>query len=628
MLSFRLGVCGVRSLTRWGCAHPISPLPFSSSPLTWDSSSTQTPKKISFTESLFTGHMNPESCFPFPDVLSDEDRNLLPMVVDSCEKFFQEKNDSLANDLNKTVPDEVMEGLKELGAFGLQVPTTYGGVGLKNTAYARLTEVVGKYDLAVGIVMGAHQSIGFKGILLYGNDEQKAKYLPSLASGENIAAFCLTEPSCGSDAQSIKTRAELHKDGHWVLNGSKLWISNGGFAEIFTVFAQTSVKDPQTGEVKDKVTAFIVERSFGGVTSGPPEDKMGIRASNTAAVYFENVRIPPENVLGVVGGGFKVAMNILNNGRFGMGSSLTGTCKHLISIAVQHATERKQFGSTLKDFGLIKEKIAQMTLKTYALESMAYLVSSMMDKGTSEYQLEAAICKIYGTETSTFVADETLQILGGMGFMRETGVEKIVRDLRIFRIFEGTNEVLRLMIALNGAQQVGKYLEFLINSLKNPFGNISLLSSDAKKRFWRFMNAPERAIQVINSVHPKVACNARAIESCVANFSAIAEKIVRKYRKGIVSEQMILRRMADVSIALFAMAAVTSRASRAVELNLKNADLEVKMSQTFCWMSEKQISILLRELQGTNEDMDLKEIANAVFENGGYCAASPIGLEN
>ena len=264
------------------------------------------------------------------------------------------------------------QGLRELGAFGLQVPCELGGVGLTNTQYARLTEIVGGNDLGVGIFIGAHQSIGFKGILLAGNDAQKEKYLPRLASGEDFAAFALTEPASGSDAGSIKTRAEPSADGKtWNLNGSKIWISNGGIAEVFTVFAKTPVTDPETGTTTDKVSAFIVERKFGGVSHGPPEKKMGIKCSNTAEVYFEDTPVPAENILGGLGNGFKVAMQILNNGRFGMAAALSGTMRAGITKAVEHATQRHQFGSRIDSYGAIQEKIARMTMAHYATESMA-----------------------------------------------------------------------------------------------------------------------------------------------------------------------------------------------------------------------------------------------------------------
>ncbi|CAG5132308.1 unnamed protein product, partial [Candidula unifasciata] len=323
----------------------------------------------SFGLNLFRGQISADQVFPYPEVLSTEQKQELQELVDPCARFFEEQNDAAKNDSLEKVEDSTMQGLREMGAFGLQVPQEYGGLGLTNTQYARLVEIVGAHDLGVGITLGAHQSIGFKGILLFGNKEQKEKYLPNLASGKNIAAFCLTEPASGSDASSIRTRAVLSDDGkHYVLNGSKIWISNGGLAEIFTVFAQCQVKDPKTGESKDKVTAFIVERSFGGVTSGPPEKKMGIKASNTAEVYFENVRVPVENVLGGVGDGFKVAMNILNNGRFGMAAALAGTMRSCISKAAEHAANRTQFGRKIETYGAIQEKIARMTILHYVTE--------------------------------------------------------------------------------------------------------------------------------------------------------------------------------------------------------------------------------------------------------------------
>merc|ERR1719166_418062 len=311
----------------------------------------------SFVQNVFRGMIEPTQVFPFPVALDEEQRENLEMLVPIAERVMEEQNDPLLNDQLESVPEDTVNALRELGAFGLQVPVELDGVGLTNTQYARLTEVVGGNDLGVGIFIGAHQSIGFKGILLCGTDEQKAKYLPKLASGEQFAAFALTEPSSGSDANSIKTRADLSADGkHYILNGSKIWISNGGIAEIFTVFAKTPVQDEKSGELVEKVSAFIVERKFGGVTHGPPENKMGIKCSNTAEVYFENTPIPVENVIGKPGEGFKVAMQILNNGRFGMATTLAGTQRHVIKKAIAHATQRNQFGGKIESYGAIQEK--------------------------------------------------------------------------------------------------------------------------------------------------------------------------------------------------------------------------------------------------------------------------------
>ena len=398
---------------------------------------------------MFNGHIRTDLVFPYPDVLTDEHYEILEMIQEPQKKLYEKFDPMLAEEKESYQPEH-MEAVKAMGGYGIMVSPEYGGAGLNNTQYARLGEIMGSKDLAIGIVLGAHQSIGYKGIVLFGTDEQKQKYLPDLATGKKLAAFALTEPSAGSDASSIQCRAVLSPDGsHYVLNGSKCWISNGGIADLFTVFARTHVKT-DSGEVKDKVSAFIVERAFGGVTNGPPEKKMGIKASNTAEVFFDNVKIPASNLLGKEGDGFKVAMNILNSGRFGMGAALTGSMKTCIETAVAHAKSRKQFGDYLCNFGTIQEKIARMAMAHYTTETLAYLISGIMDRGFTEFQLEAAIGKIVASEAAWFVSDEALQILGGMGYVRAPGIEKFVRDIRIFRIFEGTNEILRLFIALTG----------------------------------------------------------------------------------------------------------------------------------------------------------------------------------
>ncbi|KAL1429307.1 hypothetical protein MTO96_016464 [Rhipicephalus appendiculatus] len=355
---------GVRVCARWASSDS------SHSPASGQRQ--RTFKKVesnSFLANLFMGEANLAQIFPFPEVLTADQTETLGMLLDPLNKFLTEVNNADANDAN-------------------ELPPELGGIGATNSQTARLSETIGEYDLALGITLGAHQSIGFKGILLFGTEEQKRKYLPGLAAGEQLAAYCLTEPGSGSDAMSIKTRAELSPDGkHFILNGGKIWISNGGIADIFTVFAKTPVK-LDSGEVRDRMTAFIVERSFGGVTSGPPEKKMGIKASNTAAVYFDNTPVPVENVLGSVGDGFKVAMQILNNGRFGMSAVLCGTMRTAIAKSVTHATTRMQFGNRLAAFGNIQEKLASMAARLYTAESLTYLLSGNMDRGFTDYHLE------------------------------------------------------------------------------------------------------------------------------------------------------------------------------------------------------------------------------------------------
>lgn len=578
----------------------------------------------SFVMNMFAGNANFEQIFPYPDVLNPDQRETLNMVQKPTEKFWEENHDALACDANEKIDDKLWNSLKPMGAFGLQVPTEFGGVGFNNTQYARMGEIMGAHDLAVGIALGSHQSIGYKGILLYGNDEQKQKYLPDLAAGQKIACFCLTEPSSGSDAGSIRTKAELSADGsHWVLNGSKIWISNGDIADVFTVFAKTPVKDPKTGETKDKITAFVVERKFGGVTSSSGEKKMGIKASNTATVNFDNVPIPHENVLGPVGGGFKVAMNILNSGRFGMGAALSGCMRTQITKAVEHATQREQFGSKICTFGAVQEKLARMSIAHYATESMAYIVSSTMDRGYKDFQCEAAISKVFSSECAWFVTDEAIQILGGTGFMRSAGVEKVMRDLRIFRIFEGTNDILRLFIALTGAQYAGGHLKELQRAMSNPVANLGMIMEFGTKKMKRAVGLSSGP-SLTHYVSPQLKDSAALLSRSMEQFDASVEFLLIKYGKNIIHQQFLLNRIANSAIDIYACMCVLSRASRTEKLGLSSAEHEINMVRVLCNEAADRISSNLTSIRSQDKlkNFDLmKSISAQVCEAGGVAQA-------
>ncbi|XP_068164768.1 very long-chain specific acyl-CoA dehydrogenase, mitochondrial isoform X2 [Antennarius striatus] len=538
-------------------------------------------------------------------------------------------NDAAKNDAEEKVAAHTMEGLKEMGAFGLQVPVSLGGLGLSNTQYARLVEIVGSYDLGVGITLGAHQSIGFKGILLYGNDAQKQKYLPRLASGQDIAAFCLTEAGSGSDAASIKTVAVQSPCGEFfTLNGGKIWISNGGLAEIFTVFAKTPVKDPNTGAVQDKISAFIVERSFGGVTHGPPEKKMGIKASNTAEVHFDNVRVPAECLLGNLGDGFKVAMNILNNGRFGMSAALAGTMKGVIAKATEHAANRTQFGNKIHNFGVIQEKLARMAMLHYVTESMAYMISANMDNGSTDFQIEAAISKIFASEAAWTVTDECIQIMGGMGFMKDTGLERVMRDLRIFRIFEGTNDILRLFVALTGLQNAGKELKNLQRALKNPIGNAGLLAGEFAKRAKRSAGLSS-GLSLQGDVHPQLAESGQLTVNAVEQFGMIVEEQLSRHGQKIIGQQFVTSRIADCAIALYSMVVVLSRASRSLEQGVASAQHEKLLCDTWCTEAYEGIVRdvnLLRSSKAQELFSNMTSISTSMVDNGQVVPTHPLGF--
>ncbi|KAM6453235.1 very long-chain specific acyl-CoA dehydrogenase, mitochondrial [Liasis olivaceus] len=582
----------------------------------------------SFAVGVFKGQIIPEQVFPYPSVLNEEQSQTLQELVGPVSRFFEDVNNPARNDELEQVEENTMQGLKELGAFGLQVPIALGGLGLTNTQYARLVEIVGMHDLGVGITLGAHQSIGFKGILLYGSPKQKEKYLPKLAAGETVAAFCLTETTSGSDAASIRSRAELSPCGsYYTLNGSKLWISNGGIADVFTVFAKTPQKD-ETGATKDKITAFIVERSFKGVTSGPPEKKMGIKASNTAEVYFDGVRIPAENVLGAPGAGFKVAMNILNNGRFGMAAALAGTMRALIGKAVDFAANRTQFAEKIHKFGAIQEKLARMAMLHYVTESMAYMISANMDRGASDFQIEAAISKVFGSEAAWTVSDECIQAMGGMGFMKEAGVEQVMRDLRIFRIFEGTNDILRLFIALYGFQNAGNQLRGLQQAIKNPFGNAGLLVSEAGKRVRRRAGLGT-GITLKGMVHPSLESSSEQTVRAIDLFAGVIEEQLLKHGKKVIDEQFMLKRIADSAIDIYAMVVVLSRASRSLEQGQATAEHEKVLCETWCMEAYERVTQNLTSLQSSSSQQLFKNfrvISKALVENGGVVSPYALGF--
>ncbi|XP_077458839.1 complex I assembly factor ACAD9, mitochondrial isoform X4 [Stigmatopora argus] len=530
------------------------------------------PRELMYAKDLFVGQINKAVVFPYPEIGMEELEEINQYVL-PVEKFFNEKVDSAKIDREAKIPTETLNGLKELGLFGIQVPELYGGLGLSNTMYARLAEII-SLDGSIAVTLAAHQAIGLKGILIAGNESQKMKYLPKLASGEHIAAFCLTEPGSGSDAASIQTRATLSDDGkHYILNGSKIWISNGGMADIMTVFARTEVFENDTK--KEKISAFIVERAFGGITSGSPEDKLGIRGSNTCEVSFDNVPVPLENLIGELGGGFKIAMNILNSGRFSMGSSSAGMIKKLIELTSEYAVTRKQFNKSISEFGMIQEKFAIMAVNAFVMESMAYLTSGMMDRpGLPDCSLEAAVVKVFSSEGGWICVSEALQVLGGLGYTKNYPYERYVRDCRILPIFEGTNEILRIYIALSGMQYAGKILTGKIKELKQ--GNIGLalgiISKSLRNSFGR--STVTSLLGKDGIIHPSLTKSANKFEENVNHFGLTVESLLYRYGKTIVDEQLILKKVADVVINLYAMTAVLSRSSRSITLGLRNHDHE------------------------------------------------------
>jgi acyl-CoA dehydrogenase family protein 9 len=567
----------------------------------------------SFMRSLCLGTIEEDLVVPFP-TMKPEDAETLRGVVDALGSTYKDRDHEYRVwDRQGELPDAVLEEMKSLGLFSLIIPETHGGMGMNSTAYSRTLQELSKHNGSVAITAGAHSSIGMRALLLYGTEEQRGRFYPKLATGEMIAAFCLTEPGAGSDAAAIKTKAVRDGDD-WILNGQKLWITNGGIAGFYTVFART---DGPEGHV----TAFFVTRDMAGVSTGPHEDKMGLRASNTTTVMFDNVRVPAANVIGEVGKGFKVAMNVLNSGRTGLGGGCVGGMKRLIELTTKQAKERVQFGKPIAEYGLIKQKIGHMVAECYATESVVSLVAGIIDSGSKEYAVEAAISKVFASECLWRSADEALQIAGGNGYMCEFPYERILRDCRINRIFEGTNEILRLFIALTAMNDVGKNLTDLSKSLtgifNDPIKGFGTISEYALRRV-----SQETGVGATGSkftkLSPLLKPQSEIFEESTRDLARAADKILRKHGKNIIGKQFATKRLADIMIDLFVLAATLSRVDASVRANGEaGSKREREILEVFAGQVRRRTKSNFNKIDD-NDDELIKDLADHALENERY----------
>jgi len=487
-----------------------------------------------------------------PADLSDDQK----LIGQTAEEFVIKEVLPLAKDLENKKPGlmaELVRKAAELGLMSGGTPEEYGGAGLDKIATTVLTEKISIYG-GFAVTHGAHAGIGTLPIVYFGTEEQKKKYLPKLASAELIGAYCLSEPQAGSDAQNSLTRAELNKEGtHYILNGQKMWITNGGFADLYVVFAKVD------GE---KFTAFIVERKFPGCKPGNEEHKMGIHGSSTTPIFLENCMVPKENVLHEIGRGHIVAFNVLNAGRFTLGASGVGGSKYVLMTASKYSKERKAFGKQIGEFGLMREKLAEMAIQIFAVESMIYRTAGNLEaamhaasgsgdkaqntmKVLEEYAIESSISKVYGSEMLDFVVDEGVQIFGGYGFHEDYPVCRAYRDSRVNRIFEGTNEINRmLIIQMLMKRAMGGQLALIPAAMKLAD---EILAGPS------FEEAPEGVL----------AEEARTIANCKKMFLQAVGGAMQKFREKLADEQELIAALANIVMEIYAMESTLLRAQKA-----------------------------------------------------------------
>ena len=511
---------------------------------------TTTTLKAALGGSFLLESPRPEDVFT-PAELTDDQR----LIGQTAEEFVTKEVTPHIAELEEKKPGLMPQLLKksgELGLLGGGVPEEYGGTGLDRISSTFLSEKISAYA-SFSVSLGAHSGIGTLPIVYFGTEDQKKKYLPKLATGEWLASYCLSEPQAGSDAQNSRTRAVLSPDGkNWVLNGQKMWITNGGFADVYIVFAKVD------GE---KFSCFIVERGFPGFTPGAEEKKMGLHGSSTAPIFFENCLVPKENLLHEIGRGHIVAFNILNVGRFSLGASCLGGAKEVLGSAARYARERTAFGHSIGQFGLIRAKLAEMAIRVYGLESVIYRSAGLMERAMQagdsggdqikhtmkvleEYAIESSIAKVYGSEVLSYVTDEAVQIYGGYGFHEDYPVARAYRDTRVDRIFEGTNEINRLLI-----------IQMLMKRALG--GTLPLLAAGAKLQE-EILAGPslEEA-----SDGPWVE-DERIVAGAKKAFLLAAGAAMQKYREKLADQQEIVGALADIVLEIFVMQSGLIRAQK------------------------------------------------------------------
>jgi len=523
-----------------------------------------------------------------PEEFSDEQKMIAQMCEDFVEKEVRPNLDRI-DSMEDGLMESILDKAGKLGLLSMSFPEDLGGMGTDFVTSMVATEYTGSAH-SVAVAMSAHSGIGTLPILYFGNDDQKNKYIPKLATGELKACYCLTEPSSGSDANSGKTKAVLSKDNtHYVINGQKMWITNSGFADVFVVFAKI--------DEDEDLSAFILEKDYKGLSLNTEEKKMGIKGSSTRQVFFNECKVPVENLLGDRGQGFKIALNILNIGRIKLAGATLGSSKRVISDSIRYSNEREQFGRPISKYGAIKNKIADQIIKTYATESSLYRVSSNIDdlidsliesgktkeestlKAIKEYASEAAMLKVHGSETLDFVTDEGVQIYGGMGYSAESSVERSYRDSRINRIFEGTNEINRMLS-----------VDFLLK--KAMSGKLDLMGP-AQKISSELMSIPDMSgpdNTLFNNEEKYISNFKKAV---LMTAGAAVQKLMMQLSK----EQEILMGISDMMIETYVSESLLLRVQKLVELRgEENCQVELAIMRSYIYDSSDKINKFAKDI--------------------------------
>lgn len=550
-----------------------------------------TEEKPSFAKLLYYGIFDAKRVLPFPTLASEQLAREEP-TLNKLKTFFDTEINPDKIDREANIPLPIIRELGNLGLLGMTIPTEHGGLGFSHYTYCKAEELLARRCASTALFVNAHQSIGLKGLLLFGTEEQKKRYLPKLASGELIAAFSLTEPNAGSDAAGVQTRATYDPERKvYRLNGIKQWTTNGSIAGLLTVMAQTEMDTPQ-GK-RDKITAFLVTPDMPGFkVRDAALEKVGMRGTKTANLQFDNMEVPESNILGPKGGGLRVALTLLDYGRTTFGATCTGTAKDAYERALQHAKTRYQFKRPLASFGLVKDKLARMAALTYAMEATTYLTAGLIDQQEEDVMLESAILKVFASESQWSILYDSMQIFGGRSFFTDLPLERMMRDSRLNMIGEGANEVMRAFIGAVGMRDLGLRLKSTTDLLWSP----STFFKGSGSLFKQLLHRLRTPDVPVRSRH--LAKESKELGRAIRKFGFAILGLLASYREEVVERQLDLDRIASAAIALYTSTAVLSKLdmrlaqepAEAIEIELLTGKRYLQMALFTLHMNLKRLS--------------------------------------